>query len=215
MFTVKPAEQLLKQFAVLCLVILLVDERVETQTQLPADLLQLQHCLQAPFNRGHSVLQCLVYFFGGKAECNDGVCQRCLLQQAADLRAFGAQLDVRQWAVAEERQEILYEGRYRFHRQTVTVVAREEPAGFTAGGCQNRVDVSPEVFIVYIQYIVCRAVHALQETVAAVIQAIQHMGKIPVAAAAKTVSIRCLQYAALVLACQDQGRFALLQAEIL
>ena len=58
-------------------------------------------------------------------------------------------------------------------------------------------------------------VHALQETVAAVIDAVEHMGEIVVAVSTKTVAGRGIEHEVMLFACQDHGGSCLLQPEIL
>ena len=119
------------------------------------------------------------------------------------------------WACCKEWQEVLHACRDRLQHQAVAVVTGKKPAGFVACPVQYRVDIMTEIFIVHVQHIVRRPVHTLQEAVAAVIQTVQHVGKIIVVTSANTIACGCFQYAAVMLVCQYQGGLALLQPEVL
>ncbi len=60
-----------------------------------------------------------------------------------------------------------------------------------------------------------RLVHTLQETIAAIVQAIEHMGKIVIVACAYAVALRCWQDKIAVFFCQNQRGLLFLQPEIL
>ena len=58
-------------------------------------------------------------------------------------------------------------------------------------------------------------VHALQKTVAAVIQAVQHMRKIIIPLPANAVTVWCRQYEVFMFFCKNQRRCLFLYAEVL
>ena len=76
-------------------------------------------------------------------------------------------------------------------------------------------DILDEVLIVDNHNGMCRAVHALQEAVAAVVEAIEHVREVIVVIAGKPVTRGRGEYVASMLARENQCGVAFLQAKVL
>ena len=117
--------------------------------------------------------------------------------------------------VPEQGQEFLHETRYRVQGEAVAVVTGKE----MRRGIPRRLDLVNnglnKVLVVDENNVVRRPVHALQKTVAAVVNAIQHVGEVIIQVAADGVFRRRRQYVTGKLLRQDQCRTNLLQAEVL
>ena len=79
----------------------------------------------------------------------------------------------------------------------------------------NGFDLVADILVVDEYHLVGGLVHALQKTVTAVIDAIEHMREIIIVLATETVALGCGQYAPAALVGDDQCRVAFLQSKVL
>ena len=139
--------------------------------------------------------------------------------QRVQAHALGAQLQPGVGAFAEELEEAGGKAGNRLHRQAVAVVAGEEVGVVIGVGGpfpgDAGVDGRCEFSVVDEQHHMGRLVHALEEAVAAVVETVEHVREVEVAVAADAVVRWCCEHRIAVFGGQDQGRPALLQAEIL
>ena len=115
----------------------------------------------------------------------------------------------------EYRQKLIHETRDRVQGETVAVVTGEEMYGGIARGADFIGNGIDKILVIDEYHVVRRLVHALQKTVAAVIDAVQHMGEIIILIAPDSVFRRRRQDVICEFLGQDQRRFDFLQAEVL
>ena len=94
----------------------------------------------------------------------------------------------------------------RLQCKAVAIIAREKIAFTPYIFIYLFADCVSKVFIVYKYHIVRRSVHALQKTITAVIDAVQHMGKIIIMCASDTITGGSIKHKVFEFFCEYQSR---------
>ena len=185
--------------------VLEVDERIESEANFPAGSNEFVDCLQASFKRRRSMFDRLGDRLRIETKRSDHIGNRFLVDQRLDVDALGAQFEpcVRQFR--KDRKKRPGETSHTVHGQTVAIVAAEEEVltvGFRLGGCPN---IRLKVLEIDEENIVGRLVHSLEEAVATVVQAVQHVGEVVVIVRSESVVGRGREDAFSSLLREDQG----------
>ena len=118
-------------------------------------------------------------------------------------------------SVCKKRQKLLGKAGYRLQSQAVAIVAGEKMQVFSRRLGTQLPDVLLEILVIDKQHIIGRLVHALQKTVPAIVQTVEHVRKIIISCRPDAVTRRRRQGKVFIFFRQYQGGLLFLQAKIL
>ena len=203
-------KELVKEGAVTLLEIYAVDERVDAQTDRPAQSGDFFHCPDPGGDGGNTMLELIAYLIGGKAEGGDDVRKGIGLLENLEVHALGSKFKVGVRVFGKEREEGICKPRDVLKGKAVAIVSREEPTLLVLEFLRLAEDFVLEIIVVYEKDVVGGGKHSLEETITAVVQAIEEMGKVEVAGSANPVGCWYGVDKGSGLAGKDKGRFLLL-----
>ena len=174
-------KELVKEGTVTLLEIYAVDERVDAQTDWPAQSGNFFHCSDPGGDGRNPVLELFAYLIGGKTEGGDDVGKGIGLLENLEVHALGSKFKVGVRVFGKEGEEGICKPRDVLKGKAVAIVSREEPTRFVSRFFGLAEDFVLEIIVVYEKDVVGGGKHSLKETITAVVQTIEEVGKVKVA----------------------------------
>ena len=152
---------------------------------------------------------------GGKTESGDDVGQGIVLLENLEVYALGTKFKAGVRVFGKQGKEGLCKPRYVFEGEAVTIVSGKKPTWFIRRFLGFSKDFILEIVVIDEKDVVGGGKHSLQETVTAVVQTIEEVGKVEIAGAPDSVACGHVVKQWSALAGKDQRGFLLLEAETL
>ena len=161
------------------------------------------------------MLELIAYLIRGKAECGDDVGKGIGLLENLEVHALGPEFKLGVRVFGKEREEGICKPRDVFQGKAVAIVSGKEPTRFVSRFLGLAEDFVLEIIVIYEKDVVGGGKHSLEETVTAVVQAIEQVGEVEVAGSADPVGCGYGVNKGSALAGKDKGRFFLLEPKTL
>ena len=208
-------KELVKEGEVALLEIHAVDERVDAQTDRPAQSGNFFHCPDPGGDGGYLVLELIAYFIGGKTEGGDDVGKRIGLLENLEVYALGPEFKLGVRVFGKEGKEGICKPRDVFQGQAVAIVSGKEPTWLFSRFLGLAEDFVLEIIVIYKKDVVGGGKHSLEEAVSAVVQTIEEVGEVEVSGSSNPVGRGHGVDEGSGLVGKDKGGFLLLETETL
>ena len=161
------------------------------------------------------MLELIAYLIGGKAEGGDDVGKGSGLLKNLEVHALGSEFKVGVRMFGKEGEEGICKPRHALQGKAIAIVSGKEPTWFVRRFLRFAEDFVLEIIVVYEKDVVGGGKHSLKETITAVVQAIEEVGKVEVVGSADPVGCGHGVNKRSSLAGKDKGGLLLLETETL